>query len=87
MLCQSLNSSVGSGVGAWVADYFGMDVTLVRLIVAIITVVTGGVGALAYLAGLRAGGDHRSRHATGLAPSLAAPAHRWKQIASFKFPV
>jgi phage shock protein PspC (stress-responsive transcriptional regulator) len=32
-----------------VAEYFGMDVTLVRLIVAVTAVITGGAGFLAYL--------------------------------------
>jgi phage shock protein PspC (stress-responsive transcriptional regulator) len=39
-----------AGVCAGLADYFGMDVTLVRVIVAVIAVITGGVGILAYLA-------------------------------------
>ena len=39
-----------AGVCAGLADYFGMDVTLVRVIVAVIAVITGGVGVLAYLA-------------------------------------
>jgi phage shock protein PspC (stress-responsive transcriptional regulator) len=35
---------------AGVADYFGIDVTLVRAIVAVVSVITGGAGVLAYLA-------------------------------------
>lgn len=38
-----------AGVCAGLAEYFGMDVTLVRVIVAVIAVITGGAGALAYL--------------------------------------
>ena len=38
-----------AGVCAGLAEYFGLDVTLVRLIVAVVAVITGGVGALAYL--------------------------------------
>jgi phage shock protein PspC (stress-responsive transcriptional regulator) len=39
-----------AGVCAGVAEYFGMDVTLLRVIVAVIAVITGGAGFLAYLA-------------------------------------
>jgi phage shock protein C len=39
-----------AGVCAGLADYFGLDVTLVRVIVAVVTVLTGGAGVLAYLA-------------------------------------
>ena len=35
---------------AGAADYFGIDVTLVRVIVAVASVITGGAGILAYLA-------------------------------------
>jgi phage shock protein PspC (stress-responsive transcriptional regulator) len=38
-----------AGVCAGVADYFGLDVTLVRVIWAIVSVITGGAGVLAYL--------------------------------------
>jgi phage shock protein C len=38
-----------AGVCAAVADYFGLDVTLVRVIWAVVSVITGGVGVLAYL--------------------------------------
>jgi phage shock protein PspC (stress-responsive transcriptional regulator) len=38
-----------AGVCAGVADYFGIDVTLVRAIVAVVSVITGGAGVLAYL--------------------------------------
>lgn len=39
-----------AGVCGGVAQYFGLDVTLVRVIVAVVSVVTGGAGVLAYLA-------------------------------------
>jgi phage shock protein PspC (stress-responsive transcriptional regulator) len=39
-----------AGVCEGVADYFGIDVTLVRAIVAVVSVITGGAGVLAYLA-------------------------------------
>jgi phage shock protein C len=38
-----------AGVCAGVAGYFGLDVTLVRVIWAVISVLTGGAGVLAYL--------------------------------------
>jgi phage shock protein PspC (stress-responsive transcriptional regulator) len=38
-----------AGVCAGVAEYFGIDVTLVRVIVAVVSVLTGGGGVLAYL--------------------------------------
>ena len=38
-----------AGVCAGLAAYFSLDVTLVRLIVAVVAVITGGAGALAYL--------------------------------------
>jgi phage shock protein C len=37
------------GVCAGLAEYFGLDVTLVRVIVAVVAVITGGAGVLAYL--------------------------------------
>jgi phage shock protein C len=39
-----------AGVCAGIADYLGLDVTLVRVIWAVVTVLTGGAGVLAYLA-------------------------------------
>jgi len=39
-----------TGVCAGVADYLGLDVTLVRVIVVVVSVITGGAGVLAYLA-------------------------------------
>jgi phage shock protein PspC (stress-responsive transcriptional regulator) len=38
-----------AGVCAGLADYLGADVTLIRVIVAAIAIVTGGAGILAYL--------------------------------------
>lgn len=38
-----------AGVCAGVADYFSQDVTLVRVIWAVVSVITGGAGVLAYL--------------------------------------
>ena len=39
-----------TGVCAGVADYLSLDVTLVRVIVVVVSVITGGAGVLAYLA-------------------------------------
>jgi phage shock protein C len=39
-----------AGICAGIAEYFGLDVTLVRVIVVAIAIVTGGAGVLAYLA-------------------------------------
>jgi phage shock protein PspC (stress-responsive transcriptional regulator) len=39
-----------AGICAGIAEYFGLDVSLVRVIVAVVSVLTGGAGALAYLA-------------------------------------
>jgi phage shock protein C len=39
-----------AGVCAGGAEYFGIDVTLVRVLVAVVSVITGGAGILAYLA-------------------------------------
>jgi len=39
-----------AGICAGIAEYFGLDVSLVRVIVAVVSVLTSGAGALAYLA-------------------------------------
>jgi phage shock protein C len=49
VLVRSRKGRMVAGVCAGVADYFGIDVTLVRVIVAVISVITGGAGVLAYL--------------------------------------
>ena len=49
VLVRSRKGRIVGGVCAGLAEYFGMDVTLVRVIVAVITVITGGAGVLAYL--------------------------------------
>jgi phage shock protein C len=50
VLVRSLNGRMLAGVCAGIADYFGVDVTLVRVILAIACVFTAGAGVLAYLA-------------------------------------
>jgi phage shock protein PspC (stress-responsive transcriptional regulator) len=49
VLVRNRKGRMVAGVCAGVADYFGIDVTLVRVIVAVISVITGGAGVLAYL--------------------------------------
>ncbi len=39
-----------AGICAGIAEYSGLDVTLVRVIVAVVSVLTSGLGVLAYLA-------------------------------------
>jgi len=39
-----------AGICAGIAGYFGIDATLVRVIVAVVSIITGGAGLLAYLA-------------------------------------
>jgi phage shock protein C len=50
VLVRSRNGRMVAGVCAGAAGYFGVDVTLVRVLVAVVAVITGGVGVLAYLA-------------------------------------
>ena len=48
-LVRSRKGRMVAGICAGIADYYGLDVTLVRVIVTVVSVVTGGTGALAYL--------------------------------------
>jgi phage shock protein C len=50
VLVRSRKGRMVAGICAGVAEYFGIDVTLVRVIVAVVAVITGGAGVLAYLA-------------------------------------
>jgi phage shock protein C len=50
ILVRSRKDRMVAGVCAGFAEYFGMDVTLIRVIAAVFTVITGGVGGLGYLA-------------------------------------
>ena len=50
VLVRSRNGRMVAGICAGAADYFGWDLTLVRVIVAVGSVITGGMGVLAYLA-------------------------------------
>jgi phage shock protein C len=50
MLVRSREGRMVAGICAGAAEYFGWDLTLVRVIVAVVAVISGGAGALAYLA-------------------------------------
>jgi phage shock protein PspC (stress-responsive transcriptional regulator) len=50
VLVRSRKGRMVAGICAGAAEYFGWDVTLVRVIVAVVSVITGGTGVLAYLA-------------------------------------
>ncbi len=50
VLTRSRDGRMLAGVCAGVAGYFGLDVTIVRVIWAVVAVITGGAGVLAYLA-------------------------------------
>jgi phage shock protein PspC (stress-responsive transcriptional regulator) len=50
VLVRSRKGQMVAGICAGAAKYFGRDVTLVRVIVAVMAIITGGAGALAYLA-------------------------------------
>jgi phage shock protein C len=51
MLVRTRDGRIVAGVCSGLGVYFGIDANLIRLILAVITVFTGGFGALAYLAG------------------------------------
>jgi phage shock protein C len=50
ILARSQKGRMVAGICAGIADYAGLDVTLVRVIVTVVSVFTGGAGVLAYLA-------------------------------------
>jgi phage shock protein C len=50
ILARSQKGRMVAGICAGIAGYAGLDVTLVRVIVTVVSVLTGGAGALAYLA-------------------------------------
>jgi phage shock protein C len=49
-LVRTRDGRIVAGVCSGLGGYFGLDANLIRVIVAVITVFTGGFGALAYLA-------------------------------------
>jgi phage shock protein C len=50
VLARTRDGRIVAGVCSGLGAYFGIDANLIRLILAVITVFTGGFGALAYLA-------------------------------------
>ena len=50
ILVRARKGRIVAGICAGVAGYSGLDVTLVRVVVAVVSVFSGGTGALAYLA-------------------------------------
>jgi phage shock protein C len=50
VLVRNRKGRMLAGVCAGFADYFSLDVTLVRVIWAVVSLITGGAGVLAYLA-------------------------------------
>lgn len=49
VLVRSRKNRMVAGICAGAADYLGVDVTMVRVIVAVVCVLTGGAGIIAYL--------------------------------------
>lgn len=49
VLVRRIDGRIVAGVCAGFADYLGMDVNLVRVLVALLTLFTAGAGILAYL--------------------------------------
>jgi phage shock protein C len=49
-LMRSRNGRMLAGVCSGFSDYLGYDLTLVRVIWAVVSILTGGAGVLAYLA-------------------------------------
>jgi phage shock protein C len=49
LLMRTRDGRMLAGVCAGVANYLSLDVTLVRVIWAVVSVITGGAGVLAYL--------------------------------------
>jgi phage shock protein C len=49
VLVRSRKGRMVAGVCAGAADYFGIDVTMVRVAWAVISIITAGTGILAYL--------------------------------------
>ncbi len=50
ILVRPRKGRIVAGICAGIAGYSGLDVTLVRMIVTVVSVFTGGTAALAYLA-------------------------------------
>jgi len=51
VLVRRRDNRIVAGVCAGLADYAGIDVNLFRVIVALVSLFTGGVGVIAYIVG------------------------------------
>jgi phage shock protein PspC (stress-responsive transcriptional regulator) len=51
VLVRRRENRIIAGVCAGLADYSGIDVNLLRVLVAVVSLFTGGMGVLAYLVG------------------------------------
>jgi phage shock protein PspC (stress-responsive transcriptional regulator) len=49
VLVRERKGRMVAGICAGAAEYFGIDVTLIRVMVAAVCILTGGAGVLAYL--------------------------------------
>jgi phage shock protein C len=49
-LVRTRDGRIVAGVCSGLGEYFGIDANVIRVVVAVLTVFTGGAGALAYLA-------------------------------------
>jgi phage shock protein C len=51
VLARRRDNRIVAGVCAGLADYAGIDVNLLRIIVALVSLFSGGVGVIAYIVG------------------------------------
>jgi phage shock protein PspC (stress-responsive transcriptional regulator) len=82
VLVRSRQGRMVAGVCAGAAEYFGIDVTLVRALVAVVAVITGGAGVLAYLAAwaiIPEQGEKTSPAENIASTKQGASAGRWPQ--------
>lgn len=76
VLMRSRDGRILAGVCAGVAGYFSLDVTLVRVIWAVVALITGGAGVLAYLvAWILIPGEGQKSPAAGNAPGQEQSAY------------
>ena len=81
---RPLEGRMLGGVAAGIADFLGVDPTIVRIVFAVLTVIGGGAGVVLYLAGwllIPEEGRDQSM-ASDLFQSLSAPAIRFCARAS-----
>ncbi|MHB1595363.1 MAG: PspC domain-containing protein [Streptosporangiaceae bacterium] len=68
VLVRPKEGRIIAGVCAGVADYLGVDVTIIRLVLAVLTIFTAGTGVLAYAAAWAV--IPEEGHATSIAEDL-----------------